>query len=91
MAYATYTNDRRPWNMPILRGSFREVDFDHIFEYADRGDLYPADFHPEMPHVIFIGPDGETRLAHVKKTVMTMINGEEVVEKWMIKQHREYK
>lgn len=72
-----------------MLGCFKEVDFGHFFEFAERGNLFPADFHPEMPHVMFIG-HGEVRLAQVKKTILTMINGEEEEEKWMIKNYRKY-
>ena len=89
MAFATYTNDRRPENMPVVLGSFREVDHGHLFEYAERSG-FPSDFYPDMPHVMFVGPNGETRLANVKKTILTMVNGDGQIEKWMIKQHRVY-
>lgn len=71
-----------------ILGIFREDDHGHTFEYAERFG-FPDDFHPEMPHVVFVGR--ETRLAHVKKTILTMVNGDEAIEKWSIKSHREYK
>lgn len=80
MSLAPYFNDRRNADQPLVLGCFRECDHGHLF---------PADFHPEMPHVIFVGHD-QTRLAHVKKTVLTMVHDEGVVEKWMIKGQREY-
>lgn len=87
MSFAPYSNDHRG-DKPAVLGFFREVDFNHPFEFADRGDFFPADFHPDMPHVIFVG-DG-VRLANVKKGVLTMVNGDGVIEKWMIKAKREY-
>lgn len=87
MSYAPYSNDRRTADQGKVLGVFKEVDFGHTFEYAERFG-FPEDFHPEMPHVIFVGD--ETRLANVKKTVLTMVN-DGGVEKWMIKAHREYK
>ncbi len=87
MSFAPYTNDRRTADQGRVLGCFREEDFGHQFEYAERFG-FPADFHPEMPHVIFCG--NETRLAHVRKTVLTMVNCDDVVEKWMIKNHRQY-
>jgi len=89
MSLAPYFNDRRNENQPLVLGCFRECDHNHLFEFAERGNLFPADFHPEMPHVIFVGY-GQTRLAHVKKTVLTMVHDEDAVEKWMIKGQREY-
>lgn len=89
MAFAPYTNDRRTADQPLVLGCFTEVDHGHHFEFAERGNLFPADFHPEMPHVMFVGHD-QVRLAHIKKTVLTMINGDDKVEKWMIKGHRSY-
>ena len=89
MAYAHYTNDRIPADAKPILGCFKEVDHGHTFEYAERFG-FPADFHPEMPHVIFVGY-GETRLSHVKKTVLTMVHDDDgLVEKWMIKGHRVY-
>ena len=87
MSFAPYSNDRRTADQGKVLGVFTEVDFGHTFEYAERFG-FPEDFHPEMPHVIFVGD--ETRLANVKKTVLTMVN-DGGVEKWMIKAHREYK
>lgn len=87
MSFAPYSNDRRTADQGKVLGVFKEVDFGHTFEYAERFG-FPEDFHPEMPHVIFVGD--ETRLANVKKTIMTMVN-DGGVEKWMIKAHREYK
>ena len=89
MSLAPYFNDRRNADQPLVLGCFRECDHGHLFEFAERGNLFPADFHPEMPHVIFVGHD-QTRLAHVKKTVLTMVDGEEQLQKWMIKGQREY-
>lgn len=87
MSFAPYSNDRRTADQGKVLGVFKEVDFGHTFEYAERFG-FPEDFHPEMPHVIFVGD--ETRLANVKKTILTMVN-DGGVEKWMIKAHREYK
>lgn len=89
MAFAPYTNDRRTADQGRVLGCFTEVDFGHRFEFAERFG-FPDDFHPEMPHVVFVGPLGDDiRLAHVKKTILTMVN-DGGVEKWMIKGHREY-
>lgn len=87
MSFAPYTNDRRAADQGRVLGCFTEVDFGHRFEYAERFG-FPDDFHPEMPHVMFVGDS--MRLAHVKKTTIKMVNGDDVVEMWMIKGHREY-
>ena len=89
MSYAPYSNDHRGTDQGRVLGFFHEVDFGHGFEYAERGNTYPADFFPEYQHVVFVG-NGETRLANVKKTVLTLLNGDEVVEKWHIMGHRVY-
>lgn len=88
MSYAPYSNDRRTADQGKVLGVFKEVDFGHTFEYAERFG-FPEDFHPEMPHVIFVGDD--TRLADVRKTVLTLVKGDGQIEKWLIKSHREYK
>jgi hypothetical protein len=88
MSFAPYTNDRRTADQGKVLGVFREDDFGHTFEYAERFG-FPEDFHPEMPHVIFVGDD--TRLADVRKTVLTLVKGDGQIEKWLIKSHREYK
>jgi len=88
MAFAFYTNDRRTADQGRVLGCFTEVDFGQHFEFAERFG-FPEDFHPEMPHVVFVGR-GETRLAHVKKTVLKMVHDDDVVEQWMIKGRREY-
>lgn len=88
MSFAPYTNICRTADQGRVLGCFTEVDFGHRFEFAERFG-FPDDFHPEMPHVIFVIGD-DTRLAHVKKTVIKMVNGAGDVETWMIKGHREY-
>ena len=87
MGYAPYFNDR-------LLGQFREVEFENVFEYRDRNEkLFPADFEPTLPHVVFVG-NGQMRLAHVKKTVAYVLCGgdgpQNDLQKWQIKSHRTY-
>lgn len=88
MAFAPYTNDRRAADQGRVLGCFDEKDHGLFFEYAERYG-FPADFHPELPHVIFVGFGG-VRLANVRKTVLTVLVDEDVTEKWSIKAHREY-
>ena len=90
MAYAPYSNYYRTADQGEVLGCFREKDHGLTFEYAKRTDaLFPDDFRPEFPHVVFVG-HGEVRLAKVLKTVLTMLVDEDDVQKWQIKSHREY-
>jgi hypothetical protein len=97
MGYAPHTNNDvqsqlsagiMPTVMPMVLGSFVEKEYGHTFEYAER--RWPDDdFYPELPHVIYVG-DGQSRLAKVLKTVAFVLTGEGEMQKWDIKQHREY-
>ena len=90
MAYAPYFNDRRTADQGRVLGCFREKDHGLTFEYAERTPaLFPDDFRPEFPHVVFVGP-GEVRLAKVLKTVLTLLEDEDWVAKWQIRSHHEY-
>jgi hypothetical protein len=91
MAFAPYINANRTADQGKVLGCFREKDYGLTFEYAERTDaLFPADFHPEFPHVVFVGKLGEVRLAKVLKTVAAVLENEDWIEKWQIKSHREY-
>ena len=97
MGYARHTNDDVlnqmtsgfiPSTLPMVLGQFREKEFGNVFEYGER--RWPDDdFHPDLPHVIFLD-NGETRLAHVLKTVAYVLTGEEKLERWMITGKRDY-
>lgn len=90
MGYAPYGNNNRNAYQGKILGCFTEKDYGRSFEFAERtDDLFPADFHPELPHVIFLG-FGEVRLANVKKTVATILLDEDDVQKWHIKNHLVY-
>lgn len=91
MGFAPYTNDRLKEGQGRVLGAFVEREYGHRFEYAERGsDLFPADFQPDLPHVIFVGSSG-ARLGNVKKTVATILCGDdEEPQKWQIKAHRAY-
>lgn len=95
MAFAPYSNDRRG-HLPLLLGQFVEKDFGHRFEYCERDSADRCDFAYDFPHRIFVGKRAEqTRVAKVLNTVAHIIvdedeNGQPVVEKWDIKQHRHY-
>jgi hypothetical protein len=90
MAFAPYINAHRRADQGEVLGCFREKDHGLTFEYAKRTDaLFPDDFRPEFPHVVFVG-HGEVRLAKVLKTVLTMLVDEDWIDKWHIRSHREY-
>lgn len=89
MAFAPYTNDRRTIGVDTkVLGQFREKDFDNFFEFAENDGWMKA----EYPHKIFV-QDG-TRAAKILKTVAYVIVDEDdqgpLVEKWAIKNFREY-
>jgi hypothetical protein len=90
MAFAPYINARRTADQGRILGCFNEKDHGLHFEYAERTDaLFPAEFRPEFPHVVFVG-HGEVRLAKVLKTVLTMLVDEDWIDKWQIKAHQYY-
>lgn len=83
-----------------LLGSFDEKDYGKTFEYKQNPEFV---LHPDLktgrntvyPHLIFVGPEGDqTRRALVKKTVAYVVVDENengyVIEKWNIKNHRQY-
>lgn len=94
MAYA-------PLGIQTVSGSFVEKDHGKTFEYIENPDLV---FHvpahggnlTRFPHLVFVGPPGstETRRALVLKTCAHIVTDETdfgfVVEKWIIKNHKEY-
>ena len=73
-------------------GIFTEKDHRYRFEYA--AEPNPI-FGHEYPHRLYVGYNGETRYANVKKTVAYVVvdedvDGKPVVEKWYINNHVEY-
>ncbi len=103
MAYAPHNNDnvhyqlkcgQMPSDLPLILGQFRNAEHSVTFEFAER--RWPDDtFASDMPHVIYVGPDAEPRLAKVLKTVAFVVvdedaDGQPVIEKWAIKQHCAY-
>lgn len=90
MSYAPYTNDRLKEGQGRILGEFKERYYGNRFEYAERGDLFPADFLPDLPHVVFVA-DGQARLAHVKKTVLSMaVDDDAPRQQWQLRSHRIY-
>ena len=97
MTFAPHTNDRRTIGEdPLVLGQFREKDTGNLFEFAERlPGMFPADFGTDCPHIIYVGPDQEKRLALVKKTVVYVVvderpDGSASYERWDIKGHRLY-
>ena len=91
MAYYTYTQD------PI--GVFTERDTGNCFEYSVNNDELNR-FNEDSIHKIWVG-DGQIggqrgyRYGTVRKTVVTIVVDEDefglpVMEKWYIRNHKEY-
>lgn len=97
MAYATHHNGQVaqqvamgmiPSPLPLVLGQFKECEFGHTFEYAER--RWPCDdIEPSLPHIVYVG-HGEARLAKVLKTVAFVLVDEGKIERWQIKSHRAY-
>lgn len=96
MAFAPI-NTHRDGDNSIL-GIFNEKDHGNYFEYSKNDQIIlapPAHGGKNMQfkHKVWVG-NGEYRYAHVGKTVVHIITDETnigwVVEKWYIKNHREY-
>ena len=93
MAYYTYTQD------PI--GVFVEKDHGNTFEFSinNEQDVYSQSLVENYPHKVWVGSgqiggDSGWRYANVKKTVAYIIVDEDeggpVLERWYIKQRRDY-
>jgi hypothetical protein len=93
MSLFNYTNDAIPAQSGRVLGAFVEKDYGVSFEYATRKYM---DIWSDYPHRIAVGPNGdETRVGKVLKTVAYIVidedaDGNPVVEKWTIKNHRIY-
>ena len=92
MAYA-------PIHTPVV-GSFVESDHGKFFEYSSNPDkvLMPKAHGGKnvvFPHLVYVGPLMETRMALVLSKVVHIVTDETadgfVVEKWDIVRHRKYK
>jgi hypothetical protein len=85
-----------------LVGYFTEKTFGRPFEYKMNPEMV---LHPDMktgrntvyPHLVFVGPEGDqVRRAFIKKTVAYVVvdeieNDHFIIEKWQIKNHRQYR
>ena len=103
MSVAPHSNtdiDRGQQNLPLVLGCFSEKDHGHHFEYAKNPEfvLFPdlsTGVNTEYPHLVYVGPFAETRMALVKGTVAYVVVDEidtdrYVIEKWYIKAPRKY-
>ena len=87
MAYFTHTKD------PV--GAFVEKEYGNVFEYSVNND--PISFCEDFPHKIWVNDviGQGYRYGVVKKTVAYVCTDEDelglpVLEKWQLKQNREY-
>jgi len=74
-----------------VRGQFREKDFGLLFEFSRASE---TPFGKEYDMLVWVGHD-MYRYAKVLKTVAYIVvdedaDGNSVIEKWQIKNHREY-
>ena len=94
MAYAPASTYKENDNTII--GCFREKDLDNLFEFSVNND-YDVEFGEQFPHKVWVGDTMASpyRYAHVMKTVAYIAvdendDGTPVIEKWSIKNWREY-
>ena len=87
MAYLTHTKD--------TVGAFVEKEYGNVFEYSVNND--PISFCEDFPHKIWVNDviGQGYRYGVVKKTVAYVCTDEDefglpVLEKWQLKQNREY-
>lgn len=76
---------------PRLICSFLHAETDCLFEVSERLD---SDIFAEFPNLVYVG-NGESRYAKVIKTRAYIVTDEDVdgnpvVEKWIIKNRRDY-
>jgi len=94
MAYAPSSTYKDADNTIV--GCFREKDHDNLFEFSVNDD-YEVEFAEQFPHKVWVGDKigNPYRYAHVLKTVAYVAvdendDGTPVIEKWSIKEWREY-
>jgi len=93
MAFAAESTYFNTGDGSIL-GRFDEKDFGKLFEFSKNDE----EFYTEYPHKVWVSTpwhmDAGWRFAKVLKTVAYIVtndeNGDEVVEKWFIKNHTKY-
>ena len=86
MAYA-------PASVEPVLGEFVEKEIGNYFHWTKNGDFGHGPF-TRFPHLVWVG-DGQYRYAEVLKTVAYIVVDEDecglpVVEKWEIKNRKEY-
>ncbi len=91
MAYYTYTKN------PI--GAFVEKSAGNTFEYSVNDEPLNSHLGEDFPHKVWVSGaqinDNGWRFANVRKTVAAIVVDEDeyglpVVEKWFIRNHKEY-
>jgi hypothetical protein len=94
MAYADTSTYYNSGDGSII-GSFIEKDEGNLFEFS--ANPLESGVTDEWPHLVWVNSrNPETRYALVKKTVAYIVvdqdaDGNDQVEKWALKQHREYR
>lgn len=93
MAFAPQSVCKFPLGDNSIIGCFREKTIGNLFEFSKAKNLL---FGPDYPHYIWVGNRiQEYRFAKVLKTVAYVVidearDGSPVIEKWSIKNHKEY-
>jgi len=83
-----------PMSVEPVLGEFVEKEVGNYFHYSENPDSFA--FCEDFPHVVWVGGLGQQyRYAEVKKTVVYICVDEDefglpVVEKWFIKNRKEY-
>ena len=77
------------YDWDTLKGEFRHTETRKEFHYfeSDRAERLGWE---DYPHEVFVGPDQDTRMARVLKTVAYVItdeaaDGSPIVEKWPVR------
>ena len=89
MAFAPVSTYAAPHGDGSCQGRFVEKDEGNLFEYSKNWSSVD-----DFPHLVWVGDGDQYRYARVLKTVAYVAVDEDengfVVEKWSIKQHKEY-
>jgi hypothetical protein len=89
MAFAPISTYAAPHGDGSCQGRFVEKDEGNLFEYSKNWSSVD-----DFPHLVWVGDGDQYRYARVLKTVAYVAVDEDengfVVEKWSIKQHKEY-
>ena len=84
-----------PMSVEPVLGEFVEKEIGNYFHWSENNHCF-MDFHKDFPHLVWVGGLGQQyRYAEVLKTVAYICVDEDecglpVVEKWFIKNRKEY-